>query len=154
MASSSAPAWIAFAASMFALVANVAITAWQRHDDSRQKLLEQRRDALFTALEVIDHVYANTGFDSLPPANPHKWPIAQARKAMNGMLVYCEDPSPVIDHFRRAIGLYNPSTEAAPRGEVKQLNAFRDDVCRELGLPPLKSCDPNFTWIYSLAGGE
>jgi hypothetical protein len=151
--SSTAP-WIAFGAVALTLIVNTGLNAWQSHQDNAQRLLEHRREALFSALEVIDHVYANLSFDNKPPVNPHKWPIAQARAAMNGILVYCDDPGTTVASFERAIGLHNPEIEPTPVIRAGYIDEFRHEVARELALPVPSSGQSMRSWIATLPGGE
>jgi len=141
---------------LIALVSVVAqVTLWFL-DKKAQRLhlrMEQRRAALLSALQVIDHVYANAKFNGQPAANPHTWPIAQAREAMNGMIVFCENPSRAVAAFSRAIGLHNPAASAAPRFGPGDLDAFRRVVCEELKVAAPTYADSNVSWIKTLPGG-
>lgn len=133
----------------------VQVMLWRKDKESQRKeeRVGHRRQALLSALEVIDHVYANSEFNGQPPSNPHAWPIARARDAMNGMIIFCENPAKAIDAFSRAIGLHDPARERAPGFRVGDLNEFRRVVCEELDvLPSHKEEGP--VWIKTLPGGE
>ena len=146
-------AWLAFSAAMIALTVNIVMGYLDRRETRDRILLDHRRKALFTALEVIDHVYANEPLGGKPPAHPHAWNLQMARDAMNGIRVYCEEPDRTLDAFRRALGLHDPSKERAPGIDVAYLDRFRAEVARELRLPQYQS-NPDFVWISNLAGGE
>ncbi len=115
---------------------------------------EERSLVLSTALRVIDHVYSNMPLDGRLPSNPHEWDIQEARDAMSGIIIYCENPVELLDAFRRAIGLHNPEISKAPLIDVGALDEFRVLVRRELGTPGKYVGDLDFTWISGLAGGK
>lgn len=120
-------------------------------NDVRQK----RQEALLKALRVIDHVYSNENLDPLKgPANPHPWDIQEARDAMNGMIIYCEDSKATLDTFKLTIGLYNPSIEKPKGINLKYLNAFRRQVARELNRGEISFDDSIAVWIAHLAGSD
>jgi hypothetical protein len=143
--------WIGF------LVA-VALPYWQRRTAAHDELLKNRRHAVMAALEVIDHVHANTKFDlpqGIAEAPPDKWKLGDARRAMNEMLVYCADPERTVGIFMKAIGIWDPQTRAKPENiRTQDLNAFRDEVSTELELGKTRFAESELLWIYNLAGAE
>jgi hypothetical protein len=147
-------AWLAFSAAMIALIINIVMGYIDRREARNKTLIDQRRHALFTALEVIDHVYANERLDGKPPVHPHSWNLQKARDAMNGILVYCDKPDQTLDAYKRALGLHDPSIEKPPGIDLSYLDRFRSEVTRELNLPIQYKGNPHFTWISNLAGGE
>jgi hypothetical protein len=151
-------AWITAAAAITSLAVTVLVQIVFRWLDSRGKrnseIMQRRRDALFAALQVADHVYANMSWDGKPPPNPHSWDMALAHTAVNEMMLYCKRPDKAIPAFFRAIGIYNPQTQVRPRWGPEDLAKFRSVVSEELGLGKLKYDDPNTTWIGSLAGAK
>ena len=106
------------------------------------------------ALEVVDHVYANVGMANKQPSNPHEWDISSARKAMNGIVIYCKDPNRVLAAFSKAVGMHNPDTQPSGTFGPKNLAEFRDVICDELEVSPIKYADTNLVWIYKLPGGK
>jgi hypothetical protein len=122
-----------------------------RHDI----LLEHRRDALFSALRVIDFVYANMDFYGKPPAHPVDWDVQLARDADNKMRIYRRYPEP-IEAFRKALGEHNPfEDQSKPTPpDVRYLDEFRKQAAKELELPEPIGLDPKLSWISSLAGGN
>jgi hypothetical protein len=116
-------------------------------------LIQHRREALFAALQVIDHVYSNEPILKNGKApNPHDWPIQSARDADNMMRIYCSDPQ-TREFFIKALGLYNPD-KGQPTGiSIKSLDDFRLQVARELELPPPVR-NEDMAWIVSLTGAK
>ena len=104
---------VAVVVALISLIAQVTVWFLDKRAQRRDELLEKRRAALLSALETIDHVYAKTSFDNSPPANPHKWSIDLARGAMNGMIVFCKNPTKAVAAFSKAIGLHNPTAGPA-----------------------------------------
>jgi hypothetical protein len=119
-----------------------------------QAILERRQEALLVALQVIDHVYANTPFDQKPAANLHEWDITLARDAMNKIILYCDNPKRTIEAFSKAIGLYNPDTQQPSQYGPRHLTEFRQIVCEELKLPSTNHTDSNIVWITKLRGSK
>lgn len=147
-------AWLAFIAAMIAIIVNI-VMGYVDHREAREKtLLDHRREALFTALQVIDHVYANESLDGKSPVHPHSWDLQLARNAMNGILVYCEKPDRTFNAFTKALGLYNPSKQKPPGIDISSLDQFRIEVARELHLSSEYKGNPELTWINNLPGGE
>jgi hypothetical protein len=120
----------------------------------QQAILEKRQETLLLALEVIDHVYANTPFNGAPKGNAHEWDISTARTAMNQMILYCENPKRTVEAFSKAIGLHNPDTQTPPQYGPRQLAEFRVIVCEELGLPVPNHFDRDVVWIFELPGSR
>jgi len=150
------PPWVAAIAAFLTLVVTVVTNYYDHQAARRDRLLEHRREALFAALRVIDHVYSNeptSVLDKGRPPNPHEWDIQLARDADNQMRVYCEYPE-TFESFRRALGLYNPPLEQPKGISPEALAQFREQVARELDLPKPIGGDPNLTWISSLAGAK
>jgi hypothetical protein len=119
-----------------------------------QAILEKRQEALLLALQVIDHVYANTSFDPKLTANLHEWDITLARDAMNKMILYCGNPKRTIDAFSKAIGLHNPDTQQPSPYGPRDLAEFRQIVCEELKLPITNHMDSNIVWIHKMPGSK
>jgi len=130
-------------------VANLILTILQRRSDARNRLLEHREAALVTALQVIDHVYANESLGG-PPSDPHEWDIQLARDADNQMRIYCGHAETRLS-FYRALGLYNPLEGQAQGISIAALDEFRSQIAKELDLPPPVS-DRSRTWISNLSG--
>src|SRR6266849_6887824 len=141
------PALIAASAAVLALVVSTTLQVWIRHretsDARRHETLRHRRDALHVALDVVDHVYANSPFGGRPPSHPHDWNLALAGDAMNKMTLYCDRPSTVVAAFIAAVGLHNPDTQAPPRYGPAKRGEFLKEVSRELGLPETDYLDPD-----------
>jgi len=110
--------------------------------------------ALHSALQVIDHVYANSEFDKRPAVRPHAWDLSLAWDAMNKMIIYCENPNKAVGAFVKATGLHNPDTQKPGVFGPKHLEEFRSLVCRELNLPELQYSNPDVVWIAKLPGAE
>ena len=149
--------WIAFAAAIVssALVASSGFVLHYIEEQSQQKheILQERKDALFNALKVIDLVYSNEPLTGQAPLNPKDWDIELARDAMNKMIIYCQNPQKTVGTFRKAIGLYDPTISGqSPGVDLKSLEEFRKNIARELNLPEVTFTDPNMVWIASLAG--
>ena len=70
-------AWIAAIVAIVSLAVAAILQIVLRHLDSRaarkHEIIQRRRQYLFTALEVIDHVYSNIPLRGKLPTNPHKW---------------------------------------------------------------------------------
>jgi hypothetical protein len=139
-------------AAMIAVIVNVALNFVDRAAQRNATVLARRRDALFAALRVVDHVYANEPLDGVP-SHPHSWNLQLARGAWKSILVYCDKPDQTLEAFKRAIGLHNPSVERPPGVDLMYLDKFRLKVARELELSTSYQGDPHHTWIGSLAGG-
>ena len=118
-----------------------------------EKLLEHRREALFSALRIIDYVFSNQSFNGLPPLHPREVDLQSARDAENQMRIYCEDPQTVAS-FRRAPGLYNPSVEKPKGVNIEALDQFRKQIAKELELGKPIGTDPDMTWIANLDGAK
>ncbi len=146
------PAYLSGVVAFLALIATLYFHHLDRNAAIEDRLLEHRREALFNALRVIDHVYSNEplGRDGHPPS-PHHWDIQLARDADHQMRVYCQFPE-TLTSFRTALGLHNPTVQKAPGINVEALDSFRKQVARELNLPPPIGLDRNMVWIDSLAG--
>ena len=149
--------WVAFAAAIMAAIV-VAVSGFvlhflDRRAQRKHEILQERKEALFDALQVIDLVYAHEPLLGKEPLNPKEWDISLARNTMNKMLIYCENPQRTVQAFYKAIGLYNPHVNrSSPGVDLKYLDEFRKEVAHELNLPEPGFVDPNKAWIYSLAG--
>ncbi len=146
--------WSAVIAALLTVAVNLYLNHVERQETRRARLLEDRREALFEALTVIDHVYCNEpiGRGGQKPC-PHEWDAQLARDAMNRMVVFCKDAR-TVELFTQAIGLYNPEIEK-PRGiDLKALVEFRRQVARELELADPGPGDPERVWIRDLAGAK
>jgi hypothetical protein len=138
------PIWLA-------LFVTIGIQLFTAQQQTNRELLEHRRIALFSALRVIDLTYSN---ESLPGQTPnlHPWNIQTARDADNELRIYCKYPE-TINAFRKALGIYNPSTGQKPLGiDIKSLDDFRVQVAKELDLNNPIGLDANLAWISGLAG--
>lgn len=123
----------------------------EKKDERESEIHRMRQEALLMALEVIDHVYANTSFGGKSPSNPHNWDISLARTAMNKMIVYCDDPDGTVNAFLNAMGVLNPDEQESPATYgPRDLAKFRKIVCLELGLRETGFEDPSRTWIATL----
>jgi hypothetical protein len=147
--------WITFAAMIVVAILGATSSFLLRYletrDRIRHEVLEERKSALFDALKVIDHVYANSSFSASPPLGQSKWDIQLARDAMNKMLIYCGKPEQTVETFIKAVGITNPATESVRTYSASDVNLFRKEVARELGVPVAKY-DSNRAWIYMLPG--
>ena len=149
--SESITAW----AAILGLVITVCLFFADRRAERKSEILRERRAALFEALEVVDLVDANTHFENQPTLPRKKWDITRARNAMNQILVYCEKPERTVTAFYNAIGLYVPDYGEQPRSYgTHDLNAFRNEVARELKQPAIDYLRFKTPWIFSLEGGE
>jgi hypothetical protein len=120
----------------------------------REKLLEHRREMLFSALKVIDNVYSNEPFNGQPPVHPLEFEVQTARDIDNGIRIYCEYPETVAS-FRKALGLFNPSEGEKPKGvNPEALDQFRAQVAKELDLPNPIGTDRRLVWISNLDGAK
>jgi hypothetical protein len=148
-------AWAAILCTFLTIAVQIGNYFLAARDKHHEDLLEHRREALISALEVIDHVYANVSFSGQPPSNPHKWDVSTARQAMNRMIIYCKDPNRAVAAFSKAAGMRNldAQPQQIPFGP-KNLAEFRDVICDELELPSIKYKDTNMVWIYSLPGAN
>ena len=151
-------AWIAGIVTTFSTVINVILQVYFRWRDKNEKrkgeLLQHRKEALLSALEVIDHVYSNTAWGGHQPTNPHKWDITLARDAMNKMIIYCKDPNRTVGAFSKAVGLHNPDTQKAGSYGPADLAAFRKIVCDELEVPTSNFESKDIVWINQLPGTD
>lgn len=147
--------WIIFTAMIVVAILGATASFFLRYletrDSIRHEVMEERKLALFDALKVIDHVYANSSFSAFPSLGQSKWDIQLARDAMNKMLIYCDKPEQTVEAFIKAVGITNPATESVRTFTAADVNLFRREVARELGVPVAKY-DPNRAWIYSLPG--
>ncbi len=121
---------------------------------AERELLQQRKEALLSALEVIDYVYANENFGDIKKPLKHPWPIQKARDAMNKMIIYCEDPKTTVVMFREVVGMYNPLMEKPKATRRYDIQDFRRQVARELHLPEVNFSDPNYIWISHMPGAQ
>jgi len=136
--------------------ATLAVTVCFHYQDAaaarHEALLEHRRQALFSALRVIDFAYANMDFYGKQPLHPVSWDVQLARDADNNMRIYCQYPE-TIATFRKALGARNPYEDSKPNPpDVASLDEFRKQVAKELELPEPIGFDPKISWISSLPG--
>lgn len=156
--------WISFAGTIIAALIVSGVTYYsvqsgvhifklEQEAKRTHEIMQERKSALFDALQVIDLVYANERLNNEEPLNPNEWDLSLARNAVNKILIYCEKPKNTVTAFNKAIGLYNPKVENSAGGvQPKYLDEFRKRVTQELGLPEFSAADPEKTWIRSLAG--
>jgi hypothetical protein len=149
-------AWIA---AMVAIIGTTATAILQlkfwrldQREKRQQEIMQHRKDALLSALQVIDHVYANSSFEKRPAANPHLWDVTLARDAMNKMIIYCEDPDRTVQAFSKAIGLHNPHSQSPVTFSPSDLQHFRNVICDELKLSPTNYANKELLWISKLPG--
>ena len=147
--------WSVPMAMVIVAVVSILGSSWLRYQASKDKIkhevLQQRQEALFDALRVVDYFYASVDFKGRPRLNYSKWDIQMARDAMNKMLIYCARPETTVKAFMRTIGCHNPEVESAPAVTMAGVNNFRKEVARELGLP-VADYDPDKSWIYTMPG--
>jgi len=148
------PPWLP----VFITCATLIATFWLHSQDQRtaahDKLLEHRREALFSALKVIDAVYSNEPWNDRSPAHPLPVDVQQARDADNEMRIYCQYPE-TLSAFRKALGLWNPQKDkVSSHPSLDGFNEFRMQVARELDLPQPIGVDPNYVWISNLDGAK
>ena len=148
------PAWIA----VIVTAATLGISIWTHSEDAaradREQLLEHRREALFSALKVIDLVYSNEPWNGNPAPHPLPVDVQQARDAYNQMSIYCQYPDTLVA-FRSAIGVWNPQEDKGPnQPSIGALIDFRKQVAKELDLPTPVSIDDKYAWIENLYGAK
>ncbi len=154
--------WIAIGAVVSAVATallSVGATLWLNHRDKksalRNEVLKERREALLEALDVVDLVHHNAGFQ-LPNGMTiarKEFDISRARQAMNKILLFCEKPQETVAAYMRAIGLTRTDLGAVPAPiKTEDLHDFRNEVARELGLPKIDYSTRNIPWIMSLTG--
>jgi hypothetical protein len=152
-------AWIAAVAAIIVMAVTAILNVVLYYKGNKAARESERRrsreEALFLALEVIDHVFANSRFNGRPKSNPHSWDISMARAAMNKMTVYCKDPQRAVSAFLEAVGTSNPEVQTEPsRYGPRELARFREIVREELELQGHPFSDPNLTWLRSLPGTD
>ena len=151
-------AWIAASVAILSVGVTASLQIWLKFRESREarqhEILRYRREALHAALQVVDHVYANSPFDGKPPAQPHDWDLVLAWDAMNKMILYCDEPARTVSAFASAVGLHNPNTGPAPIYGAGRLFDLRREVCRELGLRETNYVSPDIVWIAGLPGAR
>ncbi len=145
-------AWIAAGAGFIGIIGTNLMQVWESRQRRHQEILNQRKEALFAALQVVDHYFSNCKVDDWPPPNPHHWDIGLARDAMSKMVIFCKDPQRTVTAFKNALGLNNPNTQSTTSVGFKALHEFRVVVAEELEVPPVKYEDEDFTWIACLDG--
>lgn len=151
-------AWLAAKVAVLCALLTIAVQVagylMAARDKRKEEVMQHRRKALISALEVVDHVYANVTFNQMPPTNPHQWDTSLARSSMNEIIIYCKDPNRVLAAFSKAIGLHNPQTQTSSTFGPVALAEFRDVICDELEVSPIRYADSNLVWIYSLPGAK
>jgi hypothetical protein len=135
-----------------ALIVTVYINHEQTKISAHEKLLDHRRAALSSALQVVDHTWSNEMIEGMPPTKPHKWDIQLARDADNQLRIYCADPK-THELFMTVLGVRNPRSEKPKQVSPAALDEFRKQVAEELELPA-PSSDPDRIWIAGLEGAE
>jgi len=148
-----------FYAAVVAAVVSL-LVAYQQHkyrmEDLKKaadkELLQERRSALLTALEVVDNVYVNKNITKDKNFKPKPWPMQKARDAINKMIIYCEAPQETVVMFRQVMGIYD---EKEKNNKFKpNISDFRRQVAKELHLPAVAFDDPNFLWYGNLPGAQ
>jgi hypothetical protein len=151
---------IFYAALIAAIVSSVSILFqyYSRQEDLanavRKEIMQQRKEALLQALEVIDNLYANENIEKRKDFIKHPWSIQKARDAMNKMIIYCEDPQTTVSMYREILGVNNPFYEKPKTFRLYNIQDFRVQVAKELHLPPVVFRDTSFIWISRLNGAE
>ncbi|MEX2557342.1 MAG: hypothetical protein WEB06_17145 [Actinomycetota bacterium] len=101
---------------------------------------------------MIDHIYSNSDWEGKPPVRPHEWDLSLAHEAMNLIILYCDNPNELFAAFAAATGLRGPDAPVQRYGP-KDLDRFRREVSRELGLEPKDYySNPDLGWIVSFPG--
>ena len=150
---SNIPPWLAVLVTCATLVSTVWLHSQDQVIIAHDRLLEHRREALFSALKVIDTVYSNEKWNGKPPVHPINVDIQSARDAYNQMLLYCQYPE-TLTTFRKALGVWNPQEDKSPsHPSIEGLDDFRAQVAKELDLPPIQR-NSKYTWINNLDGAE
>jgi hypothetical protein len=151
-------AWLAAKVAIICTVLTIAVQVaghfLAARDKRNEELMQHRRQALMSALEVVDHVYDNVSMSGKTPSNPHQWDVSLARNSMNAMIIYCKDPNKAVSAFSKAIGLHNPDTQTPPRFGPQELEEFRNVICEELEVSPIRYHDRNLIWIQTLPGAK
>jgi type II secretory pathway pseudopilin PulG len=149
-------AWIAATVAIIgtAATAILQVIFWRldQREKRQQEIMQHRKEALLSALQVIDHVYANTAWNARPATNPHRWDITLARDAMNKMIIYCKNPDRTVEAFSKAVGLHNPDTQSPGTYSPTDLQQFRNIICDELELSPTNYANKEALWISKLPG--
>jgi len=115
------------------LLVTIMIFVWEGERKRHFEILEQRKEAIFDALLVIDHVYDNTLIND-ESYTPIEWDIQRARTAVNKLLIYSENPKKTVSAFYDALGVHNPQFEDAPVYDASFINEFRKQAARELEI--------------------
>lgn len=151
-------AWIAATVAVLSMattaILQVVFRSREQKERRKHEIMQHRKEALLAALQVIDHVYANTAWSGRPPTNPHKWDITLARDAMNKMIIFCKNPDRAVRGFCKALGLHNPDTKAPATYGPGDLQEFRKIVCEELEVPQTNYDNKDETWILKLPGTD
>ena len=151
-------AWIAATVAILGTVATAILQVmfWRldQKEKRKQEIMQHRKDALLSALQVIDHVYANTAWGQRLATNPHRWDITLARDAMNKMIIYCKDPDRAVRAFSKAVGLHNPDTQTPGTYGPVDLQQFRRIACEELELALTNYDSKDALWIGKLPGTD
>ena len=96
-------AWLAFGAAMIAIIVNIVMGYIDRREARDKTLIDHRRQVLFTALEVIDHVYANEPLGG-EPSRPHPWNLRHRTRPAVRMPGPCPRLSPPRSNRRPGPG--------------------------------------------------
>ena len=150
-------ALVAAIVTIISLYQQSAFHSEEREFVTQQDLRQERKRALFDALRVIDHVYANTPFvtgkDTMK-VHPDSFSMVDARDMFNRLAIYCKYPQQTIDTFYYAIGV--GGTHGGPSFYTAgNIQAFRRQVARELDLPIMQFSDSfDRYWLSYLRGAK
>lgn len=148
-------AFLAFIVSSFGLYQQYVFREDDKELAFKSEIMQERKQALLQALQVIDHSYENMRPEKFNQYyKPHPWKTQEARDAMNKMMLYCEDPQTTIKVFIQTLGAYNPSIDSSRSITYYGIQNFRRQVAIELHLTPINYTDSSMVWIAHLAGSE
>jgi hypothetical protein len=144
-------AYTALICAIITIVVQLAVYLLGTVHEKQRKVWEERRAALLSALQVIDHVYANSAFSGAPATSPHEWQLGLAWDAMNKLEIFCQNPNKAKLAFACAVGLRESHEAVVPYGPAAR-EEFRKVICEELDLPYQQVDVP--AWIARLPGGK
>lgn len=145
--------WVTAIVAVLTLGATVIFHFVDQSKAGHERLLEHRRETLFSALQIVGYVFSNQPFNGQAPLHPHQFDLQLARDVENQIRIYCGDPQ-TIASFRLALGIYNPSVEQRKGVSVEYLEQFRRQIAKELELDQPIGSDPKLAWILSLDGAK
>lgn len=145
---------ITVAIAAIGVVASFFLQYLSNQNELDHKVLENRKEALFLALDVINKVYANSTFNGNAPLNPKEFDINLARQAVDKMLIYCKKPEKTVKIFYDAIGIRGINDSVVKSFSADDINKFRRAVSDELDIDDNLSLSrfKEVAWIYALTG--